>query len=115
MQPFPATGTKTEIGRGGRPLWSRNSNELFFIPAPSQWLVVTWTARPTFSFTPPVMVPRPFGISGPASPRSFDFLPDGRIIGVGTAVPSAGGAPSQSEMRVVLNWFEELKARVPVK
>jgi hypothetical protein len=60
-------------------------------------------------------VPRPFGISGPSTPRTFDFLPDGRLIGVGSAGPSANGAPSQSEIQVVLNWFEELKARVPVK
>ena len=114
VQSFPATGTKHEIGRGGRPLWSRNSNELFFIPGPAQWRVVRWTAPP-FTFTPPVAVPRLFGIAGPASPRSFDFLPDGRIIGVGSAVPSASGAASPTEIRVVLNWFEELKARVPVK
>ena len=114
VQPFPATGKRSEIGRGGRPLWSRNSNELFFIPAPAQWRAVRWSGPP-FSFTPPVAVPRPFGISGPSSPRTFDFLPDGRLIGVGSTVPSASGAPSQSEIRVVLNWFEELKARVPVK
>ena len=114
VQPFPATGTKHQIGRGGRPLWSRNSNELLFIPAPAQWRAVRWSGPP-FSFTPPVVVPRPFGISGPSTPRTFDFLPDGRIIGVGSAVPSVNGAPSQSEIRVVLNWFEELKARVPVK
>ena len=44
-------------------------------------------------------------------PRTFDFLPDGRLIGVGPAPQATGGA----ELRVVLNWFEELKARVPVK
>jgi serine/threonine-protein kinase len=115
VQPFPPTGMKREIGRGGRPLWSRNTNELFFIPAPAQWRVVRWTPQPNFSFTPPVAAPRSFGLAGPSSPRSFDFLSDGRIIGVGSAVPGRSGGASQEEIRVVLNWFEELKARVPVR
>ena len=78
------------------------------MPAPAQFRMVKVTMTPSFSFTPPVAVPRPFGISGPATPRMFDLLPDGRIIGVGPAAPGPGGA----EIRVVLNWFEELKARV---
>ena len=65
VQPFPATGTKVEIGRGGRPVWSRDGKELFFVPAPVQFRMVKVTTKPSFSFTPPVAVPRPFGISGP--------------------------------------------------
>ena len=107
VQPFPATGPTREIGRGGRPVWSRDGKELFFVPAPAQFRMVKVTMTPSFSFTPPVAVPRPFGISGPATPRMFDLLPDGRIIGVGSAAPGPGVA----EIRVVLNWFEELKAR----
>jgi hypothetical protein len=109
VQPFPATGRKVEISRGGRPVWSRDGKELFFVPAPGQFRMVKVTMKPSFSFTPPVAVPRPFGIAGPATPRTFDLLPDGRIIGVGPAAEGPGGA----ELRVVLNWFEELKARVP--
>ena len=33
VQPFPPTGTRYQIGRGGRPAWSRDSKELFFVPA----------------------------------------------------------------------------------
>jgi hypothetical protein len=108
VQPFPAKGNKREIGRGGRPVWSRDGTELFFVPAPGQFWMVKVTVKPTFSFTSPVAVPRPFGTAGPGTPRTFDFLPDGRIIGVGLAAQRPGGA----ELRVVLNWFEELKARM---
>jgi serine/threonine-protein kinase len=112
VQPFPATGAQHEIGRGGRPFWSPDRKELFFIPAPGQLRVVQYTTQPRFSFTPPVAVPRQFGISGPTTPRTFDFLPNGRMIGVGATVEGPGGVSSLSELRVVLNWFEELKARV---
>jgi serine/threonine-protein kinase len=108
VQPFPATGTKLEIGRGGRPVWSRDGTALFFVPAPGQFRMVKVTLKPAFSFTSPVAVPRPFGISGPGTPRTYDFLPEGRMIGVGPAAQSPGGA----QLRVVLNWFEELKGRV---
>ena len=48
-----------------------------------------------------------------AEPRSFDLLPDGRIIGVVNR--SEVGRTTDIEMRVVLNWFEELKQRIPVR
>ena len=70
--------------------------------------MVKVTTQPPFSFASPVAVPRPFGIAGPGTPRTFDLLPDDRIIGVSPAAQGPGGA----ELRVVLNWFEELKARV---
>ena len=108
VEPFPANGRKHEIGRGGRPVWSRDGTELFFVPAPTQFRKVKVTLKPTFSVTSPVAVPRPFGVAAPGTPRTFDFLPDGRIIGVGPAAQGPGGA----ELRVVLNWFEELKGRV---
>lgn len=53
-----------------------------------------------------------------ASPmRAYDILPDGRFVGLVPAEePESTGAaaPPDAQMRVVLNWFEELKARVPV-
>ena len=115
VQPFPATGTKHEIGRGGRPVWSPDRKELFFIPAPGQLRMVQFTTQPIFSFTSPVAVPRQFGIAGPGTARTFDFLPDGRIIGVGSAVQGSNSVERLSQIHVVLNWFAELKARVPVR
>jgi hypothetical protein len=54
-----------------------------------------------------------------ADARTFDRLPDGRFISSADPLlrPSGGygvaGAPT--EIDVVLNWFEALKARVPTK
>jgi len=41
-------------------------------------------------------------------------MPDGRIIGVGTA-GQRQSAPGPAQVHVVLNWFEDLKARAPAK
>jgi hypothetical protein len=49
--------------------------------------------------------------------RNYDLTPDGKILGlVNTSEQTQGGNDSDApEFRVVLNWFEELKARVPTK
>jgi hypothetical protein len=114
VQPFPPNGSTYQIARGGRPLWSRDGKELFYVPTPSQFMAVGIRTQPSFSFTAPVDVPRGFGIADPASPRPYDTMPDGRILGVGVPGQSQG-SPAPAQIRVVLNWFEDLKARVPAR
>ena len=113
VQPFPPTGAKYQIAQGGRPLWSRDGRELFFVPAPSRFMAVTINASPTFTFTNPVTVPRGFGVAIPGSPRTFDMMADGRFVGVAPQQGPVGSGPAQ--IRVVLNWTEELKRLVPTK
>ena len=47
-------------------------------------------------------------------PRIWDLLPDGRMIGLVTPAIDEG-AVTTPQIRLVLNWFEELKERVPSK
>ena len=108
VQPFPPTRAKYQIAHGGRPLWSRDGKELFFVPAPGQFMAVTINASPTFTFTNPVSVPRGFGVAIPASPRTFDMMADGRFVGIAPQHSQSGSGPAQ--IRVVLNWTEELNA-----
>jgi dipeptidyl aminopeptidase/acylaminoacyl peptidase len=115
VQPFPPNGATYQIARGGRPLWSRDGAELFYVPAPGRLMAVTVRRQPGFSFSNPVDVPRGFGIADPATARPFDIMPDGRFVGIGISGQSQGESPGQMQIQVVLNWFEELKARVPVK
>ena len=45
-------------------------------------------------------------------------MPDGKkIIGTAdaSADPASSGTPAGPQIRVVLNWFEDLKQRVPVR
>ena len=111
VQPFPATGTKFEIVRAGRPMWSPEGDELFLVPAPSQFIAVPVQTRPTFGFKPPVRVIRRFGLAPPANPRPYDILPDGRFVAVDAA--SQAGEQGAPQIQVVLNWFEELKGKQP--
>jgi hypothetical protein len=117
VQPFPATGAKYQVSKTSvviHPVWSRDGRELVSQPQ-RQWVVQTITTQPSFAFSAPVPVPRGGAIGlGPTLQRNYDVTPDGRMLGVVAAgqTQSAGSTPQQ--IQIVLNWFEELKARVPV-
>jgi len=86
---------------------------------PGALAAISVTTRPVFSVGNPVPVPRKFttaGGSAQADMRNYDLTPDGKILGlVDTSEQTYSGNPDAPEFRVVLNWFEELKARVPAK
>jgi serine/threonine-protein kinase len=119
VQPFPATGTKYQISKdsGHHPLWSPDGKELFYIPGPGQFLKMSITTRPEFTFGNPIPAPNgSFIEGGPAVPRSYDITPDGkRFLGVVPIAAEQNGSPIQRQIQVVLHWFEELKQRVPVR
>ena len=112
VQPFPPTGTKHQIAKGGRNVWSPDGKELFIIPGPGQFAAVTITTQPSFAFTPPVTLTRGFGVADPAMPRTFDVAPDGRMIGVITSGQGQSLSSGIFHLNLVLNWFEDVKARV---
>ena len=71
-----------------------------------------FTTQPSVTFGPLVPFSRGGAVtSGPQARRNQDVMPDGRILGVidGGQSPLAGFP----QINVVLNWFEELKAKVP--
>ena len=119
VEPFPPTGTKDLVAQqGGRPLWSRDGKELFYVPAPGRLRVAAVKTAPIFTVTNPVDVPRGFGAAAPFEPRTFDIMPDGRIVAVVRVGQSRGESlaqPQAQQIQVVLNWFEELKSKVPTK
>jgi hypothetical protein len=117
VQPFPPTGATYQVSRdddGHHPVWSRDGRELFYVPGPGRLAITRVTTQPSFAATSPVLLPAA-GIQGPPRVmRNSDVMPDGkRIIGL---IPSGGDeseASSGRQLHIVLNWFEELKARVP--
>ena len=76
------------------------------------------TTQPSFSFGNPVSIPRVFSVSnGQTEVRSHDISADGkRFIGlVNASAAGPAGTTSTPQLQVVLNWFEDLKQRVPLK
>ena len=46
--------------------------------------------------------------------RTFDVAPDGRSLMVQEEAATDDASTPQDQIILILNWFEELKARVPV-
>jgi serine/threonine-protein kinase len=122
IQPFPATGARYELPRvyadrgANFPIWSSDGTRLYFASSPTEFAAVTVTTQPTVAFGNPVPVPRSF-VTPPAGtlPRPWDAAADGRFIGLidPRDVAAAGTGPTRPEIRIVLNWFEELERLVP--
>ena len=113
VQPFPPTGAKYQITKsnGYAPAWAPGGKEIFFTSGTNQTAVVAVSLQPFPTAENPIPVPRAGRLeSAPSGPRNIDVTADGRIVGVLT---EADGGAADMQMRVVLNWFEELKQRVP--
>ena len=68
---------------------------------------------PTFG-TPQVVVDGPY--LTPQSGRCYDVSADGRrFLMIKDASPPSSKTSPPSQLVIVVNWLEELKARVPVK
>jgi hypothetical protein len=121
VQPFPPTGAKYQISKnaddGHHPMWSPDGAELLFGGIQGAPLnAVRITTQPSFTVGEAMLVPRSFQGAGPGAERPFDMSRDGQhFLGLIDAMQTQSGAPATPQIQVVLNWFEELKARVPSK
>ena len=125
VRPFPdVQAGRWQVSRAGgtRPLWARNTPELFYLAAPEEPAVssagadIAMMTAPIES-GPVVRTGNPMrlfsgsyfaGVSG----RTYDATPDGqRFLMIKN---EATGPAATNRIIVVENWFEELKRRAPV-
>ncbi len=120
VSPYPVgAGGKRRITTdgGGRLVWSRNGRELFYEDDGQIW-VVEMTREPTLTWGNPVPLFSTSAFASMGSPGrvNYDVTADGQRFVV--TVPAQGlTGPDEAagfrQVHIVLNWFEELKARVP--
>ena len=118
VQPFPPTGARYQVfakpaDNPHHPLWSPDGRELFYIPRVGGFEAVRVITQPTFGFGNSVQVPRVFATAPPSIPRTFDITPAGKIVSIIASGQTSTAAPNLPMIHVVLNWFDELTARVP--
>jgi Tol biopolymer transport system component len=110
VEPFPVTGTKRPMGISIHPVWSHDGKEIMSQPPGGGWAVQAITMKPNFAFGPVKPFSRGGAVTeGPAGRRNQDIMADGRFLGVVNGGQTTAGFP---QIQVVLNWFEELKAKV---
>ncbi len=109
VQSFPELGNKWQISTDGgtEPIWSPDGTELFYRDAEAlEMIVVDITLEPEFRpGTPRVLFEGRF-IATPGYGRNYDVAPDGQSFLM--FQQNMAGIES-AELRLVLNWQEELK------
>jgi eukaryotic-like serine/threonine-protein kinase len=112
VQPYPGPGGKWQISTEGgtEPTWNRNGRELFYRSG-NKMMAVEITAQPSFSVGKPRVLFEGQYVLTPATFPNYDVAPDGQRFLMLKPADQEQSAPSQ--INVVLNWFEELKQKVP--
>ena len=114
VRPFPEVekGKLTVSTNGGNyPIWSRNGRELFYRSGDTV-ITVPVETDPSFNPGKSEILFRHM-MSG-----YWDISLDGKrflTIGAAESAVAASAADPQPKINIVLNWFEELKQRVPAK
>jgi serine/threonine-protein kinase len=108
---------------GDSPLWSPDGSELFYRSGDS-YIAVNVEREPAFSSGKPRVLFKGTYYSNTGSPMQhtyWDISPDGKrfLMIKPPAAPKSttekpAAPPPQPKINIILNWFEELKDRVPV-
>jgi eukaryotic-like serine/threonine-protein kinase len=112
VRPFPGPGGKWQISTDGgtEPVWNRNGRELFY-RSEDKIMAVDIATQSGFAAGKPRMLFEGKYERTPATSPNYDVSPDGQRFLM--LKPDEQGAAAPTQINVVLNWFEELKRRVP--
>ena len=112
VQPFPGPGEKQTVSTSGgvEPVWARDGSEIFY-RNDQQMFAVDVTTEPTLKLgQPEPLFEARFRLDNNGNPL-YDVSLDGQRF-IMLRLDEAAGAV---QLRVILNWFEELKERVPTR
>jgi Tol biopolymer transport system component len=120
VQPVPPTGAKyqiTNLPRGAtRPLWSPDGKQIFYMLGGTVPSIVSVDVQTQPAFVIGKSTPLPIDnfiqIGGE---RGYDITPDGKQFLALFPPGQSQSGDASLQINTVLNWFEDLKQRVPVK
>jgi serine/threonine-protein kinase len=112
VQPYPGPGGKWQISTEGgtEPAWNSNGRELFYRSG-DKMMAVEIATQQSFTAGKPRVLFQGRYVPSPATAPNYDVSPDGQRFMM--LKPSEQEASAPTQINVVLNWFEELKRRVP--
>jgi Tol biopolymer transport system component len=115
VRPYPdASAGQWQISTEGgvAPVWARTGRELFYLDESNTLMAVpVQTSGSQFTFGKPAKV---FDTKYAGNFYSYDVTPDGRRFLMMKGSEAAGRGQPRSIV-VVLNWFEEVRGRVPAR
>jgi serine/threonine-protein kinase len=111
IRAYPGPGGKWQISTDGgdAPVWSRNGKELFYWNGDNMMAVDIAGDTALRAGTPRLLFEGKYEKAGIG--RNYDVTPDGQRF---LMIKSGTANGQTAQMNVVMNWFEELKRRVPV-
>ena len=103
--PYPGPGGQVQVSRGGGtlPRWSPNGRELYYVSGGNLMSAAVETGPALRASAPRTVFPLPPLVSYGGHP--YDVSPDGMRF----LVLKAGSGLQQVELRVVVNWIDELE------
>jgi Tol biopolymer transport system component len=112
VQSYPGPGGKWQISTDGgmEPVRNPNGRELFYRKG-DKMMAVDIATQPSFNAGKPRILFEGRYERTPATGPNYDISPDGQRFLM--LKPSEQEAAAPTQINVVLNWFEELKRRVP--
>jgi Tol biopolymer transport system component len=108
VQPFPGPGGKWQVSAegGNCPIWGRNGRELFYLSS-NKVMGASVATQPNFRASiPRIIADIPPRLSNRLGNSDYDVSPDGQRF-LFEKANVENGPPD--EVRVVLNWTDELK------
>jgi Tol biopolymer transport system component len=114
VRSFPGPGGKWPISTEGgtEPVWARNGRELFYRNGDKMMAAAVET-KPTFAAARPKLLFEGHYETGIISfQANYDVSPDGQQF---LMIKPSEQESAATQINVVLNWFEDLKHRVPTR
>ena len=112
VRSFPELRGKQRVSADGgtEPLWRRDGTELVYRNGNKMMSVSTTSAAALILGRTELLFEGPYERSSRIGETNYDVAEDGRFLMV---LREEGQAEQTMRINVVLNWFEELKGRVP--
>jgi serine/threonine-protein kinase len=112
IRPYPGPGGQVTVSVGGgtKPVWTANGELFYRNLAGDRMMSVSLATEPALMVGPPQVVFQERYPLFPSLRADYDVTDDGKRF----LMVTDGTTPAAPRINIVLNWFEELKARLPV-
>jgi len=118
VRAFPDKGGRWQISNAGGayPVWSRNGQELFFRADDNRIMVAPYATKADsfVSGKPRVWSDKRLADFGTIGISNYDLAPDAKRIAALMPVDTPEAQQAQSHVIFLMNFFDELRRRVPV-